>query len=160
TLNALGYQPRFNVYAEQNNHGKKSVGVDLNNPRGRAVLMRVLESADVFMTSYRESARERWGLTYEHVRAINPSIVYARSSGPGGRGPDADERGFDAVSFWARSAMGHMAKGENPHYGAPPSAGVGDMQSGVALAAGIAAALVRRGRTGEGALVDVSLFGT
>lgn len=160
TLNALGYQPRFNVYAEQNNHGKKSVGIDLNNPRGREVLMRLIASTDVFMTSYRESARQRWGITYDDVRAVNPSIVYARSSGQGPRGPDAEERGFDAVSFWARSAMGHMAKGENPSYGAPPSAGVGDMQSGVALAAGIAAALVRRGRSGEGALVDVSLFGT
>lgn len=159
-LRTMGYDDTFNVYAEQLNHAKRSVGIDLSNPEGRSVLMEMLGSADVFLTSYRESARQRWGIAYEDVSKVNPTIVYGRSSGQGHRGPDADERGYDMVAFWARSSMGHMARGTNPNYTTFPSAGIGDLTSGIALAGGIAAALVRRGLHGEGALVDVSLLGT
>src|SRR5262245_46297973 len=60
TLRASGFGDLFNFYSEQCNHSKRSLGLDLGNPRSRAVLLELIAEADVFITSFRESARQRW----------------------------------------------------------------------------------------------------
>ena len=149
----------FNYMIEQMNRGKRSIGLDLNNPEGREIFLKFIAQADVFLTSFLEPARERLKVTYEELSPLNPRLVYARGHGQGQRGPDAANAGFDAVSYWARSGIAHMLTAP----GSPlvmQRAAFGDVMSGMALAGGIAAALFRRSATGKGGLIDVSLLGT
>jgi crotonobetainyl-CoA:carnitine CoA-transferase CaiB-like acyl-CoA transferase len=88
---------------EISNRGKQSVGVDLATEEGYDILRTLVAEADVFLTSFRPSARRRLRIDVEDIRAINPDIVYARGSGQGVRGPQHDAPGFDHTSFWARS---------------------------------------------------------
>lgn len=143
------------------NRGKRSIGLDLRTPEGRELLLRLAERADVFLTSYLPSTRQKLGIDVDEVRARNAAIVYACGSGHGPLGEDADRGGYDAITFWARGGVASGATPPGADRPAPQPAGAfGDSLSGMALAGGIAAALLRRTRTGEGALVDVSLLGT
>ena len=148
-----------NFFVEQLGRNKRSVGIDLTHPEGRALLDRLLPDVDVFVTSFLDGAREKLRLRFEDVRAVNPRIVYARGHGQGRRGPDAQRGGYDAVSFWARGGVGdrYSSPGEAPLQQRPA---FGDFIGGMALAGGIAAALFRRERTGAAQEVDVSLLGT
>jgi crotonobetainyl-CoA:carnitine CoA-transferase CaiB-like acyl-CoA transferase len=148
----------YNYLVEQSNRGKRSVGLDLHHPEGMAIFRRLVAEADVLVTSFLEPWRERMGITYEDLKVINPRLIYARSHGAGQRGPEANAGGIDSVSFWGRSGMGYVLS--TP--GQPLTAsrqGFGDLTCGMFLAGGIAAALFRRGVTGEGTLVDLSLLG-
>jgi crotonobetainyl-CoA:carnitine CoA-transferase CaiB-like acyl-CoA transferase len=154
----LGLDATFDFYVENNNHSKRSIGLDLAKDAGRAVFLDLIADADVFVTSFLEPARQKWGITYEDLREINPRLIYARSHGQGARGPEAHSPGYDTISYWARSSAGAMAAAPGQRPGRAPANGFGDVQGGLALAAGISAALFRRSRTGVGALVDVSLL--
>ena len=147
------------VLYEVFNRGKRSVGIDLHTDGGHDLLLKLVDGADVFVTNFMESARRRLLIDHDVVMARNPGIVYARASGQGSLGPDADKGGFDFVSYWARTgaSLGAMPGGAGAP-ATPPSSGFGDLQSGLILAGGIAAALLHRERTGEGVLVDSSLL--
>jgi crotonobetainyl-CoA:carnitine CoA-transferase CaiB-like acyl-CoA transferase len=141
------------------NRGKRSLALDVRTDAGRAVLHRLLATADVFLTNVRQPARARLGIDEATVRGLNPTVVYAAGSGQGPHGPDADRGGFDIASAFARSGMVHRltpASSAEPAY-FPPA--LVDLQGGLTIAAGIAAALYHRERTGEGTSVDVSLLG-
>jgi crotonobetainyl-CoA:carnitine CoA-transferase CaiB-like acyl-CoA transferase len=143
------------------NRGKKGIALDLTNPAAQEIVLRLCEDADVFLTSYLLPTREKLGIGLDAVREHNPSIIYACGSGQGARGPEADKGGYDSISFWSRGAV--SAAVTPPGYPKPvgmPAGAFGDSISGISLAGGIAAALVKKGRTGEGALVDGSLLGT
>ena len=90
--------------------------------------------------------------------AVNPKCIYAIGSGQGLQGPDADQGGFDAVSYWARGGLAHMLTPKGGQLVQPRGA-LGDAPSGAYLAGGVAAALFKRERTGEPTIVDVSLLG-
>ncbi|MGH9113524.1 MAG: CaiB/BaiF CoA transferase family protein [Acidimicrobiales bacterium] len=142
------------------NRGKRSIGIDLRNPGGRELVLRLAEQADVFLTSYLPSTRKKLGIDVDDIRARNATIVYACGSGQGPLGDEADRGGYDAISFWARGGVASGATPPGAERLAPQPAGAfGDSLSGMALAGGVAAALLRRTRTGEGAAVDVSLLG-
>ena len=94
-----------NFMVEQPNRGKRSVALNLAHPDGREALMRLVETADVFLTNYLEPVRRRLDIDNEAIRARNPSIVIARGTGQGPSGPDADKGGFDGASFWARGGV-------------------------------------------------------
>ena len=150
----------FNFMWEQPNRGKRSVGLDIRNPDGRALLYRLVEKSDVFLTSFLPEARRRLEIDVEHIRRVNPKIVYARGSGQGVRGPDAERGGYDAASYWARGGIAMALTGagsdEQPVSQRPA---FGDSIGGLTVAAGIAAALFKRERTGEPSVVDISLLG-
>lgn len=150
----------LNFMAEQPNRGKRSIGVDLGNADSRAVFTRLIEGADVFLTSFLTPARRRLAIDVEDIRAINPRCVYARGSGQGMRGPDADRGGYDAASFWSRGGLGNALTA--PGAAAPvfQRAAFGDSIGAMNLAAGVAGALFHRERTGEATVVDVSLLGS
>lgn len=148
----------FNILFEAFNRNKRSVAIDLRSDEGRTALDKLIEWADVLITSFLPSAREKLRLLPEHVWAVNPRCVYAIGSGQGLRGPDAEQGGFDAVSYWARGGLGHILTPK----GAPlvlSRGAIGDAPSGAFLAGGVAAALFKRERTGEASVVDVSLLG-
>ena len=149
-----------NFMIEQPNRGKRSVGLDLAHPRGRDLLYRLVETADVFLTNFLPAARRRLRIDVEDIRRVNPKVVYVRGHGQGARGPDAEKGGYDAASFWCR---GGIANAVTPPGAAAPimqRAAFGDSAGGMAVAGGIAAALFRRERTGVPSVVDISLLGT
>jgi crotonobetainyl-CoA:carnitine CoA-transferase CaiB-like acyl-CoA transferase len=143
---------------EQLNRGKRCIGLDVAKPAGHEVLMALLKEADVFILNLLPAARRRFGLEAEDVQAVNPGIVYARASGHGDRGPERELGGFDHTDFWARTGIGHAAGLVASEFVPQAGPALGDVSSGAFLAGGIAAALVRRARTGRGAVVDVSLL--
>ena len=148
----------FNFLFEQFNRNKRGVALDLRTDDGRAALDRLIGWADVYITNFLPSARDKLRLNPQDIWAVNPRCVYAIGSGQGLEGPDADQGGFDAVSYWARGGLAHMLTAK----GAPlvqPRGALGDAPSGAFLAGGVAAALFNRERTGEATVVDVSLLG-
>ncbi|MEU9242673.1 CoA transferase [Streptomyces sp. NPDC048385] len=143
------------------NRGKRSVGLDIATPEGREVLADLARTADVFLTSFLPSARTRFAIDVDDIRAINPEIVYARGTALGARGPESTRGGYDMTAFWARAgtAASITPPGTDGMI-SPPGPAYGDTVSGTNLAGGIAAALLRRERTGETSVVDVSLLGS
>jgi crotonobetainyl-CoA:carnitine CoA-transferase CaiB-like acyl-CoA transferase len=149
----------FNFLWEQMNRNKRGVSLDLSNPESQPVLAKLVEWADVSITSFLPAVRRKLHTDVEDFWAINPRLVYARGHGQGQRGEGADEGGFDSVSYWARGGIAHMLT--------PPGgplvmqrAAMGDGPSGALLAGGVAAALVQQARTGKGVLVDTALLGS
>jgi crotonobetainyl-CoA:carnitine CoA-transferase CaiB-like acyl-CoA transferase len=134
--------------------------VDIKTAEGRAILDRLLETADVFLTNFRPGALDRLGLDPSTLRGRYPTLVYARGHGYGVRGPDADRAGYDNSAFWARGGMAHVLTPPDREYPINQRGALGDRNGAMALAFGIAAALLRRTRTGEGSTVDVSLLAT
>jgi crotonobetainyl-CoA:carnitine CoA-transferase CaiB-like acyl-CoA transferase len=142
------------------NRGKRSIGLDLRTDGGRAILDRLLETADVFLTNFRPGALERLGLDAETLTGRYPRLVYARGNGYGVRGPDADMPGYDASAFWARGGLAHVLTPPDRDLPVSQRGAMGDRNGAMALAFGVASSLLRRERTGKGSVVDVSLLGT
>jgi crotonobetainyl-CoA:carnitine CoA-transferase CaiB-like acyl-CoA transferase len=145
---------------EHSNRGKKSLGLDLQSPEGLDVLYRLAATCDVFLTNKLPGVRRRLKIDVDDIRAHNPKIIYARGTGQGERGPDADKGSYDSLAFWARSGIAMGAK--RPEYDlvpTPPAPGFGDSLGAMTIAGGIMGALFHRERTGEATIVDVSLLG-
>src|SRR6516165_7158922 len=142
------------------NRGKRSLALDIRHERGLSVLHRLLESADVFLTNLRPRALQRAGLASDELARRYPALVYARGHGYGVKGPDADNAGYDATAFWARGGMAHILTPPERDYPIGQRGALGDRNGALALAFGVAAALLKRSRTGEGSVVDVSLLAT
>ena len=151
----------LNPNVEHPNRGKRSIGLDISSESGRAVLDDLVREADVFLTSLLPSARRRFRIEVDDVRAVNPAVVYARGSALGARGEEADRGGYDMTAFWARGATAaSLTPPDVEGIITPPAPAYGDTISGTNLAGGIAAALFARERTGETSVVDVSLLGS
>jgi crotonobetainyl-CoA:carnitine CoA-transferase CaiB-like acyl-CoA transferase len=151
----------INFMIEQPNRGKKSVAIDVSTPDGHEALMKLVETADVFLTNYLPPIRRKLKIDTEDIRARNPNIIIARGSGQGPKGPDAEKGGFDGAAFWARGGLGMtLPSGSDGWPSGQPTPAFGDVMGGMATAGGIAAALVKRERTGEASIVDVSLLAT
>lgn len=146
-----------NLSMEQNNRGKKSVGIDLKTEEGRELLLQLVETADVFLTSIRPAALKRLALEVDDLRARNPKIIYVRGNGLGYRGGELDRPGYDASCFWARGGFAHALTppGQSP---VRPRPALGDHASAMNVAFGIASALFKRERTGEPSVVETSLL--
>jgi crotonobetainyl-CoA:carnitine CoA-transferase CaiB-like acyl-CoA transferase len=142
------------------NRGKRSLALDIRHDQGRSVLHRLLQSADVFLTNMRPGALARAGLGADTLTERYPTLVYARGHGYGVRGPDADQAGYDATAFWARGGMAHILTPPERDYPIGQRGAMGDRNGALALAFGVAAALLKRSRTGQGSVVDVSLLAT
>ncbi len=147
-----------NFMYELPNRGKRSVGLDISTEAGRELLYRLVETADVFVTNYLPGVRQRLGIDLAQIRARNSKVVYVRGSGNGPRGPEAGRGGFDSATYWSRAGIASALT--EPDADWPPNVrpGFGDLMGGLALAGGIAAALLKRERTGEPSEVDVSLL--
>jgi crotonobetainyl-CoA:carnitine CoA-transferase CaiB-like acyl-CoA transferase len=149
----------FQPLMDHPNRGKRSIGLALETPGGRAILDDLIRESDVFLTNFLPGARGKLGIDVDDVRAVNPKIIYARGSAFGARGPESTEGGYDLSAFWCRSgsAYGATLEGSN-NIAAQPSGAYGDSLGGMTIAGGIAAALFRRERTGEPSVIDVSLL--
>lgn len=139
------------------NRGKKGLAIDTSKPEGVEAVKRLVAEADVFITNVRPGGLERAGLDYDALSAINPRLIYASVTGYGLQGEERDRPGFDIAAFYARSGIGYLqtVKGREPTI---LRTGIGDHTTSMATAAGILAAVVERGRTGKGRLVEASLL--
>ena len=150
-----------NFMIEQPNRGKRSLAINVAHPDGHEVFMKLIETADVFLTNYLPPVRRKLEIDTDDIRARNPKIIIARGSGQGPKGPDAEKGGYDGASFWARGALSAVFPPVNEDWPmGQPSPAFGDVMGGLATAGAIAAALVKRERTGEPSIVDVSLLAT
>jgi crotonobetainyl-CoA:carnitine CoA-transferase CaiB-like acyl-CoA transferase len=142
---------------ELDNRNKRSVAVDLRTADGHAFALRLIEHADVFVTSLRLDAIERMRLDYATLSAKNPRLIYGSINGYGHRGPDRNRPAYDYAAAWARSGlMATIAEpGQSPPAQRPAMI---DHAVGLGLAGAISAALLARERTGRGREVNISLF--
>jgi crotonobetainyl-CoA:carnitine CoA-transferase CaiB-like acyl-CoA transferase len=140
------------------NAGKRSLAISLRDERGRDAVLRLADSADVFLQSLRPGLAERLGLGSEVVRERNPRIVYCSIGAYGRTGPLSSEPGYDAL-MQAAGGLVSMT-GEPGRSGVRVGSSLIDMGAGMWSALGIVAALLERERTGTGALVDTSLYET
>jgi len=136
---------------------KRSITLDLKKTQGRDVLLKLIERADVFATNYKPSVLARMELSYEHLKARFPWLIYAQATGYGEAGDDVDKPGYDMTAYWARSGLMHSAANADgePCLSLP---GMGDHPSAMALFGGIMLALYRREKTGLGTRVTSSLM--
>jgi crotonobetainyl-CoA:carnitine CoA-transferase CaiB-like acyl-CoA transferase len=146
-------QPWWKVYARN----KRSVTLNLQHPRGRALLRELVRRADVLVESFVPGTLERWGLGWPTLHADNPRLVVARISGWGQDGPYRDRPGFGTMV----EAMSGFAATTGPADGPPtlPSFPLADMVAALAGVGGVLAALRHRDLTsGRGQVVDISLW--
>ena len=151
--------PHEDINFDLENGGKKGIVVDLRTDRGREVLFKLLDDADVFLTNWRPQALARKNLTYDDLKGRYPSLVYASLTGYGEKGPDKDLPGFDYTAFFARSGWSGSLyqKGTVPSNLIPA---LGDHQGALALTVGVLAALFRAKTTGKGEKVSTNLLHT
>lgn len=160
-LGGVKIDPLRNTMMEHPNRGKRSVGVDVSTPEGLEVIYEIAKTADVFLTNYLPAQRQKLKVDIEHIRAVNPNIIYARGSAHGDKGPEREIGGFDGTSFWSRGGIGYSFSPEQ--LDGPLTQGIaafGDSIGGMNIAGGISAALFHRLRTGEAVELDVSLMST
>ena len=142
------------------NLGKRSIGVNLKSPDGLAVLYRLVETADVFVTNYLPRTRTSLRIDVADIRRINPDIIYCRGSGTGSQGPERERPGFDSTSYWARAGIQSVLSAGVSESPLIQRGAFGDIMAGLTLAGSISAALFQRERTGQPSVVDVSLLAT
>ena len=134
-----GGKGAVNFMIEQPNRGKRSVGIDLATADGREVLMKLVETADVFLTNYLPHVRAKLGIDVDDLRAVNPNLIIARGSGAGPLGPDAAKGGYDGASFWARGGVGVSMPDREGWPPGQPTPAFGDVMGGLTIAGAIAA---------------------
>lgn len=141
------------------NRGKKGVALNTQTPEGVEAVKRLVKDADVFLTNVRPGGLERAGLDYDSLAKVNPRLIYSSVTGYGLQGPERDRPGFDIAAFYARSGIGWLqtVKGAEP---TTLRTGIGDHTTSMATVSGILAAIIERGRTGKGRLVESSLLRT
>jgi crotonobetainyl-CoA:carnitine CoA-transferase CaiB-like acyl-CoA transferase len=140
------------------NAGKRSLAVELGDDRGREIVRRLVDGADVFLQSLRPGAAERHGLGATELRARNPRLVHCSIGAFGARGPLRDQPGYDPLLQAAAGIMSVTGEKDGP----PVRVGVSliDLSTGVWAALGVLAALYERERTGDGRTLEISLYET
>jgi crotonobetainyl-CoA:carnitine CoA-transferase CaiB-like acyl-CoA transferase len=146
-----GYAPSFRVL----NRNKKSVTLNLREKKGREILLKLLETADILLENFRPPTRQRLGLDYEKLSKINPQLIHCSISGYGQSGPYRDKPGFDTIGQALSGMLSLVTDFDNPKVA---GFSITDHSSGIFAAHGIMAALLARQKTGRGQFVDVSLL--
>ena len=155
-----GWGPPFvgseSAYYLSANRGKKSLIVNLRDPRGQDIIKQMAHKADVVVENFKVGNLKRFGLDYESLSAVNPGIIYSSVTGFGQTGPRAEEPGYDAA---LQGMTGVMSVTGEPD-GRPSKVGAAwiDILTGLTSTIGILAALHERETSGKGQHIDVSLF--
>jgi crotonobetainyl-CoA:carnitine CoA-transferase CaiB-like acyl-CoA transferase len=140
------------------NRNKRGLALNLAKPEGLAVLQRLVESADVFITNYPLAVRKKLGIGYESLAALNERLIYASFTGYGEVGDEAAKPGFDMTAWWARSGLMDGVRTDGKSAPSRAITGMGDHPSAISLFAAIAVALYERERSGRGMQVGSSLI--
>ncbi len=154
----VGEDDAYSGYFLQLNMGKQGLSVNTKDPRGKALMHKLVDSADVFIENYRPGALDKLGLGYAELSQRNPGLVYCSISAYGHTGPDAHRAGFGLI---AEAKSGIMQMVGTPGE-APPllRISLGDMYTGIHAVAAINAALLGRVKSGRGQHIDMALYDT
>ncbi len=138
------------------NRNKRSLALNLKDPRGQEILRALARRADVLLENFKVGTMERLGLGYEALRQENPGLIYCAITGYGQTGPDRTRPGYDTVI----QAEGGIMSITGPEDGEPHKVGVAivDVTAGLFAATSILAALHHRHRTGQGQYIDIALY--
>ncbi len=138
------------------NRNKRALALDLGKPGGRAVLMRLLEGADVLVENFKPGGMEKWGLGYDTLEPLFPRLIHCRVSGFGAEGPLGGLPGYDAI---VQAMVGMMSINGTASTG-PMRMGtpVVDLATGLYCTVGILLALQERARSGRGQFLDMTLY--
>ena len=158
TPRMAGYDSDFPASApfQMDNHGKRSLALDLALPQAQEALRKVVGTADILLTNMLPDRLAKYGLDPKVLLAEMPKLIIARLSGYGPDGPEANEPAFDYSAFWSRTGLMSTLHDSD----APPAfqrPGLGDHSAGLTLALGILAALRTRDNEGHGQVIDVAL---
>src|SRR3954451_886782 len=138
------------------NRNKRSIALDLKSLKGKEIALKLVDTADVVAENFRPGVMEKLGFGHETLKARKPDLIYASASGYGPDGPYAERPGQDLL---AQALFGMMAiTGQAANGPRPAGVSVIDHHGAALFALGILAALVRRGRTGQGCRVDANLM--
>lgn len=138
------------------NRNKESFTADLKNPEELGIIKKLIEKADVLIHNFRPGVMQKTGLDYEPVKAINPRLIYAEVSGYGKEGPWKNKPGQDLL-LQSMSGLVYTT-GNHSQDPVPFGIAVGDIIAGAQLVQGILAGLIRRHKTGKGALIEISMM--
>lgn len=142
------------------NRGKRSVALNLRTEKGREVLYKLLEDADIFASNYSMDVLTKFGLDYDSLKDRFPGLVHFVLTGYGSRGPKANDRGYDYVAAWSYGGMMDMVSSgpDNP----PPISrpGMMDIVASAHITSGLLAALYYKQKTGKGQGLELSLYHT
>ena len=151
-----GPYPGESAYFIAANRNKRSLTVNIQTPEGKEIIRQLARISDVLVENYRTGALDQMGLGYLDLHSLYPKLIYCSISGYGRSGPFAERPGYDAIL----QAEGGMMSITGPVDGPPSRVGIPiiDITSGMFAATAILAALHARDLTGEGQLIDISLF--
>lgn len=149
---------RLHYMFEINNFGKKSLAIDARKEEGREIVYKLVANSDIFVSNLIVDSLRRLKMDYDTLSSINPKLIYGYASGWGSKGPDRELPAYDFVAFARSGLMATFGEPDTPPVACLPA--FGDSIAAVTMAYGIMLALFHRERTGEGQLVDVSLFGS
>jgi formyl-CoA transferase len=151
-----GPYPGESAYFIAANRNKRSITVNIQSPQGQEIIRRLAGISDVLVENYRTGDLDKLGLGYADLHRLYPKLIYCSISGYGRTGPYAERPGYDAIL----QAEGGMMSITGPVEGPPSRVGIPiiDITAGMFAATAILAALRARDLTGEGQLVDISLF--
>ena len=153
------YGPHKNgesAYFMSLNRNKESVTLNMKTPEGKDIIKKLVRKVDVLVENFRPGTMERFGLSYDVLKELNPRLIYAASTGYGQTGPYSQRPAYDAVV----QAMGGIMSITGQADGKPTRVGtsIGDIAAGMFTAIGILAALHERERSGLGQMVDVAML--
>lgn len=143
-------------YFIQQSRGKKSICVDIRNPKGLELIKGLIKDCDIVLENFSPGAISRMGLSYEVIKEIKPDIIMCSISAFGQTGPLAKLPGFDYIAMAVSGVMDMIGDPDQPPYF--PMLGIGDVSAGVHALAAINAALLYRYKTGKGQYIDISLL--
>ncbi len=157
--NLPGYpQSEYNFAWMLESRNKKSIALDLGKTEAQAVLYRLVRQADVFITNFPPSVREKLGLTFARLAPLNERLIYASFTGYGEKGEEANKPGFDSNAYWARSGLMDLVRADTDTTPARSVPGMGDHPCAMAFYGAIVTALYKRERTGKGSHVSSNLM--
>ncbi len=145
------YSPHFQAY----NRNKRSIALDLKKPEERGLFDGLVREADVFIQNFRPGTAARLGAGSDRLSEINPRLIYASISGFGSTGPYVERPSYDSVAQALSGFLSVVVDSSRPRFLGPALA---DAITGIYAAYGVLGALVQRGRSGQGALVEVSML--
>jgi crotonobetainyl-CoA:carnitine CoA-transferase CaiB-like acyl-CoA transferase len=142
------------------NRNKKSIALDLSQPRGQEIIRQFAAISDIVVENYKVGTLSRYGLDYESLKKINPSVVYCSITGFGQTGPSRHKPGYDTLFQAMGGVMSVTGDADDVPGGGPMKVGIilADIMTGMYAAVGILGALRHRERTGIGQYIDLSLM--
>ncbi|MFD2164992.1 CaiB/BaiF CoA transferase family protein [Thalassotalea euphylliae] len=160
--NAAGEDTSDSAYYLSANRGKQSITADIASTEGQTFIKALVKEADIVVENFKVGGLKRYGLDYESLKAVNPSIIYCSITGFGQTGPYAEQAGYDAMIQAMGGLMSITGEQANLPGGDPQRVGVAvaDLMTGMYAVSGILAALHHRNNTGEGQHIDIALLDT